>query len=218
MVEVAPASSPDVSTVRASAGDPPVDSRPQQPPGAHPAPVHYAPPGYPAHMPPHHPPPFPYGPPPPHFGPPGPPHMQGPPRPNVPPRPGDWECVHCGNSNFQFRQECRRCKVARPDAEKGKVAPDKAAQIAASMGPRPPFRPPFHHPGFPPRGHPFMRPPQFHPGMRPPFMGGPPRPHFFPHRMGGPRVPYQGVGAKRKQPYSAPNPTPKEQKTDDKPE
>ena len=158
-VEVAPASSPDVSTVRAGAADPPVDSRPQQPPGAHPAPVHYAPPGYPAHMPPHHPPPFPYGPPPPHFEPPGPPHMQGPPRPNVPPRPGDWECVHCGNSNFQFRQECRRCKVARPDAEKGKVAPEKAAQIAASMGPRPPFRPPFHHPGFPPRGHPFMRPP-----------------------------------------------------------
>lgn len=213
-VELAPASSPDVSTVRATTSEPSQEPPPQASAGPGP-PVHYQPPGYPPgpHMGPHHPPPFPYGPPPPHFGGPPPPHMQGPPRPNVPPRPGDWDCVHCGNSNFQFRQECRRCKVSRSDAEKGKVSSDKPA---AGMGSRPPFRPPFHpaH-AFPPRGHPFMRPPQFHPGMRPPFMGGPPRP-FFPYRH--PRPPYQGAGFKRKQPYSATASVAKEQKTEEKKE
>ena len=214
-VLVAPQSSSDVTSVKAPAPVGPELGPPQGDPSAPPPPGYYAPPGYPPVP---HGPPFPhYGhPPPPHFGPPGvpPPHGQGPPRPNVPPRPGDWECVHCGNSNFQFRQECRRCKVARCDAEKGKVPPDKAAEAAASMGARPPYRPPFH-PGFPPRGPPFMG--GHHPGMRPPFMhGGPPRHHFYPHR--GQRTPYQGPGSKRKTPYSPSSTAAKEPKTEEKKE
>ena len=212
-VQVAPQSSTDVTSVKAPAPVGPELGPPQGDPNA-PPPGYYAPPGYPPVP---HGPPFPhYGhPPPPHFGPPGvpPPHMQGPPRPNVPPRPGDWECVHCGNSNFQFRQECRRCKVARCDAEKGKVPPEKAAEAAANMGPRPHYRPHFH-PGFPPRGPPFMGGP--HPGMRPPFMHGGPRPHFYHPR--GPRTPYQGGGYKRKTPYSPNNASAKEQKTEEKKE
>lgn len=206
-VEIAPQSSPDVSSVQTA--EPPKPNGPPGPVPGHPPP-HMAGPPHP-----HHPPPmaFGYGPPPPHFGhhhPPG--GGMHPPRPNVPPRPGDWDCVHCGNSNFQFRQECRRCKVPRDEAEKGKISPEKAASGAAKMqggrgGPRHPYRPPGphgfnHHHGFPPRGPPFMRGP--HPGMRPPFMGAPHhghRPHFFPPRMGGHRGPY--TGQKRKQPYHA---------------
>ena len=200
-VEKAPVSNPDVSTdaSREKPTERPGQPAPVGPPGYPPP----GPPGYPPygpHMGHGHPPPFgPYGHPPPPFGHPG---MGMHPRPNVPPRPGDWNCSKCGNSNFQFRTECRRCKVARSEADKG---PPGGA-------PPPPFRHPFR-PGFPPRGHPF--PPHGHPGMRPPFMGHP-RPPFFPGgRMQ--RPPFQHAGMKRKTPYTPNSYSPKEQKTEETP-
>ncbi len=33
---------------------------------------------------------------------------------NYIPRQGDWSCAECGNVNFAFRTECRRCHVTKP--------------------------------------------------------------------------------------------------------
>ncbi|VDN30149.1 unnamed protein product [Gongylonema pulchrum] len=33
---------------------------------------------------------------------------------NTEPRPNDWTCDGCGNTNFGFRQECNRCHAPRP--------------------------------------------------------------------------------------------------------
>ena len=35
-------------------------------------------------------------------------------------RDGDWGCFYCGNNNFQFRDECNRCKLPRGDAQSDK--------------------------------------------------------------------------------------------------
>ncbi|GAB4817432.1 hypothetical protein N2152v2_004478 [Parachlorella kessleri] len=41
----------------------------------------------------------------------------GMPRPtNITPRPGDWICMYCRNTNFAFRAECNQCGKARGDA------------------------------------------------------------------------------------------------------
>ena len=190
-VEPVPHNSPYVTSVKQA---------PEPQPTTQPPPM----PHYP-HMMPGHPPPYGFGPPPPHFGHP-PPMGPGmvPPRPNVPPRPGDWDCIHCGNSNFHFREECRRCKTKRDNADKAKVSPDQGNKRSHY---RPNFRPPFVAPGFPPRGPPFMRGGP-HPGMRP-YFGGPPRPYMG-HR------PRYNAGSKRKYAHSDSNKSNKESKTDAK--
>eukprot|EP00238_Polyblepharides_amylifera_P008014 CAMPEP_0196578912 /NCGR_PEP_ID=MMETSP1081-20130531/12578_1 /TAXON_ID=36882 /ORGANISM="Pyramimonas amylifera, Strain CCMP720" /LENGTH=292 /DNA_ID=CAMNT_0041898301 /DNA_START=82 /DNA_END=957 /DNA_ORIENTATION=- len=34
-------------------------------------------------------------------------------------RPGDWECLSCGNMNFTFREKCNRCDTARGSGGQG---------------------------------------------------------------------------------------------------
>ena len=29
-------------------------------------------------------------------------------------RPGDWECHHCPNTNFSWRNECNKCQAPKP--------------------------------------------------------------------------------------------------------
>ena len=41
-------------------------------------------------------------------------------RSEIPSRGGDWNCFYCGNKNFQFRDECNRCKLPKNDAQSDK--------------------------------------------------------------------------------------------------
>ena len=41
-------------------------------------------------------------------------------RSEIPSRGGDWNCCYCGNKNFQFRDECNRCKLPKNDAQSDK--------------------------------------------------------------------------------------------------
>jgi len=181
VVQLAPESSPDVSSVQST--PPP---HPAAAPGIRPP--HFAgppPPGHPMHGG--------YGPPRPH-------------NPHAGPRPGDWDCPKCQNSNFQFRTECRRCKeprAERTEEEKKKEEEEKeeARKNGGDMrgggrGGGYEMRPRFGGPG------PWGRPPPFMhrgpPGMRPPFMGGRP-PYGAPRHMmrGGPRGMKRGGGLGR---------------------
>jgi len=181
VVQLAPESSPDVSSVQST--PPP---HPAAAPGIRPS--HFAgppPPGHPMHGG--------YGPPRPH-------------NPHAGPRPGDWDCPKCQNSNFQFRTECRRCKeprAERTEEEKKKEEEEKeeARKNGGDMrgggrGGGYEMRPRFGGPG------PWGRPPPFMhrgpPGMRPPFMGGRP-PYGAPRHMmrGGPRGMKRGGGLGR---------------------
>ena len=58
-------------------------------------------------------------------------NFQAPPRPRPPAREGDWLCVCCGNTNWEWRTQCNRCHTCRDvptqadptDADGGAAAP-----------------------------------------------------------------------------------------------
>ncbi len=50
---------------------------------------------------------------------------------NYVPLPGDWGCTSCGNVNFAFRQECRRCHAAKSQPKSVSPSPSNFARTTA---------------------------------------------------------------------------------------
>eukprot|EP00116_Pleurobrachia_bachei_P002249 sb/3462511/ len=62
-----------------------------------------------------------------------------------PPRTGDWDCNKCGNNNFHFRTECRRCLRPRSLSDRTHGGPGFQPRGGYFGGHRP-YRPMYHVP------------------------------------------------------------------------
>merc|ERR1719192_1234692 len=62
-----------------------------------------------------------------------------------PPRTGDWDCNKCGNNNFHFRTECRRCLRPRHLSDRSHGGP-RFHPRGGYFGGHRPYRPMYHVP------------------------------------------------------------------------